>query len=68
MVKKVVKITIDKKGVYKMEALEGFSGTSCTEQTKGLELILGGSEIGEGKTDAYYGPDDSPVTVDIFGQ
>lgn len=66
MVKKVVKITIDKTGVYKMEAVEGFAGTSCTEQTKGLELILGGAEIGEGKTDDYYKPDDSPVSIDIF--
>lgn len=66
MVKKVVKITIDKTGGYKMEAVEGFAGTSCTEQTKNLELILGGVETGEGKTDDYFKPDDSPVTIDIF--
>lgn len=66
MVKKVVKITIDKQGGYRMEALEGFAGTSCAEQTKNLELILGGTETGEGKTDDYFKPDDSPVSIDIF--
>lgn len=60
--KKVIKFTIDKEGQYQMECLEGFSGTSCTDQTRGLELILGGTVTGEGKTDSYYDPD-SPISI-----
>ncbi len=66
MQKKEVKITIGTDGTYKMEALEGFKGQSCTEQTKGLELILGGDKLDEGKTDRFYDPDDNPVSIDIF--
>ena len=63
---KKVKITVAQDGTYKMTALEGFSGQSCVEQTKNLELILGGEVIDSGKTEDYYGPDDSPVSIDIF--
>lgn len=66
MVKKVVKITVGKDGSFRTEAVEGFAGTSCEQQTKGLELILGGVETGSGKTDDYYRPDEGPVGIDIF--
>lgn len=64
MNQKRVKITIDKKGDYTIEALEGFSGTSCVEQTKTLEVAIGGSVVSEGKTGAYYDPDSgAPVSI-----
>ena len=63
---KRVKVTIDKKGNYTIEALEGFSGTSCVEQTKNLEVAIGGMSVEEGKTDAYYNPDDdNPITIEF---
>lgn len=63
---KKVKIIIDEKGNYTMQALEGFSGESCLEKTKDIELILGGTEVAEGKTSAYYDPDDdNPVCLNL---
>lgn len=64
LTKKKVKIVIAKDGSYTMTAMEGFQGESCTAQTKNLELILGGTEVGSGKTDAYYDGDEAPVTID----
>ena len=66
MIKRKVRITIDKKGAYSMEALEGFSGQSCVEKTKNIELILGGSEIDGGKTGSYYdGDDTAPISINL---
>ncbi len=63
MVEKKIKITIDTKGGYILEAKEGFAGTSCAEQTRCIELSLGGQEVGEGKTEDYYKPDDDSVSI-----
>lgn len=66
MVKRSVRIVIDKKGAHTMEALEGFEGASCIEKTKTLELILGGEEVGSGKTDNYYKDgDESPISINL---
>lgn len=63
---KRVKIVIDKQGNYAIEALEGFSGSSCVDQTKTLEVAIGGIAVSEGKTNAYYDPDsENPVYVDL---
>lgn len=53
---KQVKVTISHGGDFKFEALKGFSGTSCVEETKDLELMLAGSgsEVDEGKKPEYY--------------
>lgn len=64
MSQKRVKFTIDTKGGYVMETLEGISGTSCTDVTRNLEVAIGGVQVDEKKTDAYYRPDDeAPVTI-----
>lgn len=61
---KKIKIEIDQKGNYAMEALEGYSGESCVNKTKEVELILGGKAVEEGKTTAYYDdPDDNPIDI-----
>lgn len=68
MVKRKVQITIDKKGAYTMKALEGFSGESCVNNTKNIELVLGegATEVGSGKTDAYYdGDGDAPISINL---
>lgn len=63
---KRVKVTIDTKGDFALEALEGFAGESCTAQTREIEIALGGVEVGEGKTNAYYdGHDDNDVMVKL---
>jgi hypothetical protein len=66
IVKKVVGIKIDTKGGFAIEAKEGFASESCIEKTKGLELILGGTEIAGGNTSAYYDDDDAaPISINI---
>ena len=57
MEKRKVRVTIAKDGSYKLEALEGFSGTSCVQGTQQIELALGGTTVETGKTQAYYDPD-----------
>lgn len=64
MSEKRIRFVVDNKGNHTMETLEGFSGSSCVEQTKNLELAIGGVMAAEGKTDAYYRPEDeAPVTI-----
>ena len=64
MNQKKIKVTIDTKGNWAIEAGEGFSGQSCVEQTKNLEIAIGGVSTEEGKTCAYYDPDDcNPLTI-----
>lgn len=66
MNQKRIRITIDTKGGYGLEALEGFAGTSCVEQTRELEVAIGGMAVDEGKTDAFYDSDgETPVFVDL---
>lgn len=65
LTKKTVEIKIDKKGNFVLEAKEGFAGTSCTEQTKQLEIVLGGTAVDSGKTNAYFDDDFSPVSIEL---
>ena len=66
MNQKRVRITIGNQGEYEIKALEGFSGSSCVEQTRNIEIAIGGSEIDEGKTEDYYRPDgDNPVQLNL---
>lgn len=63
---KRVKVTIDNKGSFTLEALEGFAGESCVSQTREIEIALGGVEVSEGKTSAYYdGIDDNDVMIKL---
>lgn len=61
--KRTVKIKIAKDGTYTLEAMEGFSGESCVEKTKNLEIILGGTAVARGKKDEYYAGDGTPELV-----
>ena len=64
MNQKRIQVVIDKQGNWTLKTLEGFAGTSCTDQTRNLEVAIGGAVAAEGKTDAYYRPDDeAPVTI-----
>lgn len=66
MNREVVEIRINEKGGFTFEAKEGFSGASCVERTKELEIALGGrTPASTKKKDEYYNPDSSPVTVNL---
>lgn len=66
MEKRTVKFRVEKDGAYSLEAMEGFSGMSCVEKTKDIELVLGGQEISSGKKDTYYDSDPNPDFINIF--
>lgn len=57
--KRKIKIKIDSKGQYTIEAMEGFSGETCIEKTKNVELLLGGEKVASGKKGEYYDNDAS---------
>lgn len=66
MNQKRIKLTIDQKGGYAIEALEGFTGGNCVEATKSIEVAIGGMSVDEGKTAAYYdGDGSSPVSINL---
>lgn len=58
MQKQLVEITVKKDGSFTFEAKEGFAGESCRNQTKNLEMVLGGEvEKTENTKDFYDGGD-----------
>jgi hypothetical protein len=65
LTKKSIQIKVDKAGGFVLEAKEGFAGTSCLEQTKTLELVLGGTESDSGKKDSYYDGDSNPISINL---
>lgn len=65
LVKRNVQIKVAKGGQFTMTAGEGLTGEGCVERTQQLELVLGGTEIDGGKTNAYYDGDDAPVSIDL---
>lgn len=52
--KQVVEITIKKDGSFTFLAKEGFSGENCRNQTKQLEMVLGGEAVSSTNTKDYY--------------
>lgn len=54
---KRAKIVIDEKGNYEIDLVEGFSGTSCAQKAKELQVIIGGHEEDETKKTEYFDPD-----------
>ena len=66
MRKEVVEIRINEKGGFTFQAKEGFSGSSCVERTKDLELALGGRRVSQEKTKEYYDSDPgSPLRINL---
>lgn len=49
--------TISPSGEVKME-YEGVTGAQCLEETKEIELAIGGQQVDSGKTDDFYKPSD----------
>lgn len=54
---KRAKIVIDEKGNYEIDLVEGFSGTSCAQKAKELQIIIGGKEDSENKKTEYFDSD-----------
>lgn len=63
MQRQMVEITIEKDGSYSFQAKEGFTGVSCREQTKTLEMAIGGDISGSENTKDYY--DNGGMNIDI---
>ena len=63
--KQVVQIVVKKDGSYTIQAKEGFSGQSCREKTRDLELLLGGELISTKNTKDYYGGDDNNTDINL---
>lgn len=60
--KKVI-ITIAEDGTSEIDLIEGFSGMSCIEKSKEIELILGGDQVEQKqKPEMYEGGD---VSIDL---
>ena len=56
---KIVDITINSDGTTDIDLKEGFSGMSCVEKAKQIELIIGGSVIEQKEKAEYYEQDES---------
>lgn len=59
MNKQKIRIVIDKKGDYTLKALEGFAGEQCRQETREIEMLLGGEAVSTENTKEYY---DDPGT------
>ena len=49
-------ITVDEKGNYEIDLIEGFSGVSCAEKAKEIQILIGGIETNETKKPEYFDP------------
>lgn len=65
MNKQLVEITIKKDGSYTFEAKEGFAGESCRNQTKQLEMVLGGTAEGSKNTKDYFEGGDISTNLNL---
>lgn len=51
---KRAKIIINEDGTTDIDLIEGFSGGSCAETSKQIELILGGGQITQKEKPEFY--------------
>lgn len=54
---KRAKIIIDEKGNYEIDLVEGFSGASCAQKAKEIQVLIGGIEQNETKKAEYFDPE-----------
>ena len=52
-------ITINEDGSTEIDLQEGFSGMSCVEKSKEIELIIGGQQVEQKEKPEYYEADAS---------
>ena len=65
MEKKLIEIRVKKDGSFTFEAKEGFSGTSCIEKTKELEMVLSNGQEGQTTTKSEYYDDDPGINTNL---
>lgn len=56
-------ITISEDGMADIDLKEGFSGMSCIEKSKEIELILGGEQVEQKQKPEMF--EDGSVSVDL---
>lgn len=61
---KQMEITINNDGTTEIDLQEGFSGMSCVEKSKQIELIIGGSSIEQKEKPEYFEPD-TDINIDL---
>ena len=62
---KQIEITINGDGTTDIDLKEGFSGMSCVEKSKQIELIVGGTPIKREEKPEYYEPESIDLGIDI---
>lgn len=63
---KAMDITINADGTTDIDLKEGFSGMSCVEKSKQIELIIGGSVVEQKEKPEYYEHEESiDLGIDI---
>lgn len=62
---KKMDITINADGTTDIDLKEGFSGMSCVEKSKQIELIIGGTPIERKEKSEYYEPESVDIGIDI---
>ena len=65
MAKQVGEITVKKDGTFTFEAKEGFKGSSCRNQTKNLEMVLGGEAVSTENTKDFYDGGAMNTNIDL---
>lgn len=62
--KQLIEIIVEKDGSFSVQAKEGFSGESCRNQTRQLEMVLGGEATSTTNTKDYY-DDGGDVNINL---
>lgn len=62
---KRMNVIIGEDGTYEIDLKEGFSGMSCIEKSKEIQLILGGNEIEKKEKPEMYDIEEQVIGLDI---
>lgn len=65
---KKVKMIVDKQGNVVTDLVEGFSGMSCEQKAKGMEILIAGASSSETRQKPEYFEDNGDEMIDIFTQ
>ena len=63
---KKIKMTVDKQGNVNYDLLEGYSGMSCEQKAKGIEVLVAGVNSSETHQKPEYFEDNGDEMIDIF--
>ena len=63
---KKIKMTIDKQGNVDYDLVEGFSGMSCEQKAKGIEILVAGVIDSKTNYKPEYFEENGDEMIDIF--